>query len=98
MSVPLVGSVTPKACSRRRPARDLRKVATLLGLGAVPQDRPHCVHLGVTGASIAARALDFLQHRGRCGERQTCPAPPYSSGIRTESQPASVSAPTNSLG
>src|SRR3984885_5880866 len=74
LSVPLVGSVTPNACSRRRPAAISGRWRRFWASEAVPQDRPHCVHLGVTGAAIATRALDFLQHRGRSGERQTCPA------------------------
>ena len=55
-----------KSLQPKTAGRDLGKVATFLGLGAVSQDRPHCVHLGVTGAAVATPALDFLQHRGRC--------------------------------
>ncbi len=46
-------------------ARDLRQVALLLLLGAVPQQRSHGVHLRMARRAIAAGAMDFLQHRAR---------------------------------
>ena len=45
--------------------RDLRQPARLLRRAAVPQQRAHGVHLGVTGRAVAARRLDLLHDRGR---------------------------------
>ena len=63
MSEPVVGSVTPKAWSRRAPLAMPGQVGLLLRVGAVPQHRPHGVHLGVAGAAVAARGVDFLEDR-----------------------------------
>ena len=41
VSVPVVGSVTPKACSRSSPRGDLRQILALLLVAAVPQQRAH---------------------------------------------------------
>ena len=49
VSEPAVGSVTPNACSRSSPRGDLRQVALLLLVAAVPQQRAHRVHLRVAG-------------------------------------------------
>ena len=40
------------------------KIALLLLGAAVPQHRPHRIHLGVTAGAVAARSLDFLHDRG----------------------------------
>ena len=70
VSVPLVGSVTPKACRRSSPVGDLRQVALLLVRAAVLQDGAHDVHLGVAGAGIAAGAVDLLEDRRGRRQRQ----------------------------
>ena len=49
----------------QRPLGDLRQIGLLLGVRAMPQKRAHRVHLRVTGAGIAALAVDFFEdHRG----------------------------------
>ena len=96
VSVPLVGSVTPKACSRRSPDAIFGRNLRLLLGAAVPQHRAHRVHLRVAGGAVAARAMDLLEDRRRGAEAK--PEPPYSSGIRTERKPASVRRSTNAVG
>ena len=60
----------PERLQAQRPGGDLGQVfALLLGI-AVPQQRPHDVHLGVAGGAVAAGALDFLQDRGGRRDRQ----------------------------
>ncbi len=61
VSVPAVGSVTPKACRRSSPVAILRQIRRLLLGRAVPQQRAHGVHLRVGAAAVAARAMDLLQ-------------------------------------
>ena len=53
-------------------ARDRRQVALLLRGAAVAQQRPHRVHLRMTGGAVAARGLDFLHDGG--GRRHRKPA------------------------
>jgi hypothetical protein len=49
-----------------QPARgDLREVAALLFVGAVPQHRAHRVHLGMAGGAVAPGALHLLEDRRR---------------------------------
>jgi hypothetical protein len=55
-------------------AGDLRQVFLLLLLAAVAQERPHRVHLGVAGAAIGARRMDFLQDRRSRRKRQSAAA------------------------
>ena len=68
--MPLVGSVTPNACSRSSPLAIFGQPFRLLLVAAVPQHRAHGVHLGVAGAAVAAGALDLLEDRGRGRQRQ----------------------------
>ena len=68
--MPLVGSVTPNACSRSSPLAIFGQVLCLLLVVAVPQQRAHGVHLGMAAAAIAAGALDLFEDRGRGRERQ----------------------------
>ena len=70
VSVPLVGSVTPNACSRSSPVAMPRQQLLLLVLAAVPQHRAHGVHLGVAGAGVAAGAVHFLEDGGACADLQ----------------------------
>ena len=96
VSVPLVGSVTPKACSRSSPlaifgrysafcrslpCRRMVPMMYICAWQAAPLQPWRC-----TSSRIAAAA-----ESGR-------PEPPNSSGISAASQPASVSACTNSVG
>jgi len=94
--VPAEGSVTPKACRRSSPfaifGRYFLFCASLQWRSTVPivyicawQAAPFAP-LRCISSRIAAAAASFK------------PAPPYSSGMRQESQPASVSARTNSVG
>ena len=76
--------------------RDLRQVALLLLRRSVPQQRAHDVHLRVAGPGVRAGAVDLLENHRRLGDAQ--PPPPYSAGMSAASQPASVSALTNSVG
>ncbi len=95
VSLPVVGSVTPKACSRNSPDAIFGQVFRLLLVRSVLQHRAHRVHLRMTrrrigacwhGSSPAPRPLPTS---GR-------PEPPYSSGIRAPRKPDSVSALTKS--
>ena len=70
VSVPLAGSVTPKACSRSDPRGDAGQVLRLLRRAAMAQDGAHHVHLGVAGAAVATLALHLLQDRRRGRQRQ----------------------------
>ena len=68
MSEPASGSVTPKACRRSSPLRDLRQILPLLRLGAVPQQRAHHVHLRVGRPRVAAGVVDLFEDHRRLGE------------------------------
>jgi hypothetical protein len=68
-SEPEFGSVTAKLA-----ARDLRKIAALLILAAVPQKSPHRVHLGVACGGVRARAVDFLEYDAGFGDAHPCAA------------------------
>ena len=61
VSEPVVGSLTPNACSRSSPRGDLGQQRGLLRLGAVPQQRAHRVHLRVARAGVGAAAVDLLE-------------------------------------
>jgi len=47
---------------------DLRQKLCLLRVAAVPQQRPHRIHLRMAAAAIAAGALDLFQDGGRRGQ------------------------------
>ena len=96
VSVPAVGSVTPKACSRRSPlatpgnqrcfcillpCRRIVPIVYICAWHAAPLPPLLCI-----SSRIAAAAV------------MPSPLPPYSSGIKTASIPASVSARTKSVG
>ena len=74
MSEPVVGSVTPKACSRRAPLAICGQVGLLLRVRAVPEHRAHGVHLRVAGAAVAARRVDLLQDRRRSPDAEPAAA------------------------
>ena len=74
VSVPEVGSVTPKACSRSSPLRDQGQIARLLGVAAVAQQRAHRVHLRMAGGAVAAAGVDFLQDGGGLDHREPAAA------------------------
>ena len=70
VSVPLVGSVTPKACRRNSPLAIRGRYFAFCVRRAVPQERAHGVHLRVAGGAVAALAVHLLQdrRRGRRGQ------------------------------
>ena len=75
VSVPLSGSVTPNAWRRSAPDGDLRQDQVAFWSGAaMSEDGTHRVHLGVTGAAVAAGALDLLEDRATGRERQAAAA------------------------
>ncbi len=49
---------------------DIGQVPALLGGGPVAQQRPHGVHLGVTGGGVAAGGVDLLQHEAGVDQAQ----------------------------
>src|SRR5215217_7585064 len=55
-------------------ARYFRQVLSLLPLRAMPQERPHRVHLGVGGTGVGAAAVDLLQDGAGRREVETHPA------------------------
>ena len=50
---------------------DCGKIAPFLFLAAVAKQRPHGVHLGVAGAGVAARAVDFLEDDAGLGDAES---------------------------
>ncbi len=68
VSVPLLGSVTAKVCSRSSPAAIRGSQRSFCAFGAMPEQGAHGVELGVAGRAVRARAMDGLQHR--CGRRE----------------------------
>ena len=70
VSEPTVGSVTPKAWRRSSPEAICGRYCLLLGVGAVPEDRAHHVHLGVAGAGVAAGGVDLLEDHARRRQRE----------------------------
>src|SRR6202165_3246207 len=96
VSVPLVGSVTPNACSRNSPlaifGRHFSFCSSLPWRRSVPMVyiwawQPPPLHPERWISSRIAAAADNFS-----------PAPPYSSGINTERYPACVDASTNAWG
>jgi hypothetical protein len=67
---PEVGSVTPNACSRSCPRRDLRQASAPSLRAAVPQTNEPMVYIGVTGAPLQTDAwnLSMIGGRGRHGQ------------------------------
>ena len=95
VSIAARGFRDAKACSRRRPARSQEG-----GDASGPRSRaagPSPLCTSGRDRNLRATARWFLQHRGRCRRGQTCPAM-FFGDQDGERQPASVSAPTNSLG
>ncbi len=96
VSVPAVGSVMPKACRRSSPfaifGRYFFFCASLQWRSTVPM-----VYICAWQAAPFA-PLFWISSRIAAATLKPRPAPPYSSGMRQESQPASVSARTNSVG
>ena len=71
VSLPAVGSVTPKACRRSCPLAICGQICSLLGVVAVAQQRAHDVHLRVAGRGVAAGAIDLLEDQRCLGEAET---------------------------
>ncbi|GIT62539.1 MAG: hypothetical protein Ct9H300mP21_00850 [Pseudomonadota bacterium] len=78
VSVPLLGSVTPKACKRKLPQQFREGIAF-----SVRQNRAskcsHDVHLRMTCRTVSSGMMDFLQnHSGGSKDKPLPPIPPES--------------------
>src|SRR5882757_2323592 len=62
----------PERLQAKLSRRNLWKVALLLLVTAVPEERAHDVHLSVTGGAIAAAVLDFLKNGCAGRQRKAC--------------------------
>ena len=69
--MPLLGSVTPKACRRNSPRAIPGKKAGFLRFCAVAQDRAHGIHLRVARTRITTRPMDFLEDGRPRRQRQS---------------------------
>jgi hypothetical protein len=96
VSDPVVGSVTPNACNRSRPAaisgRYLRFCASLPCRSSVPM-----MYI-CAWPWLATQPAALISSRITAAARNGRPLPPYSSGISAPRKPAAVSSSTNSVG
>ena len=64
----------PKGLKAQLANCDLGQDLLLLFVRAMPEHGAHDVHLGMTGAGVAARMMDFAQNRGGFGNAKPAAA------------------------
>jgi hypothetical protein len=96
VSVPLVGSVTPKACRRSSPVAMRGRYFAFCS--ALPCFRMVPMMYICAWQAAALQPEAWISSRIAAAAESGRPDPPYSSGISAESHPASVRACTNSVG
>ena len=96
MSLPAVGSVTPNAWSRSAPSAIGGSQRCFCSGEPCRRIVPIVYICAWHAAALPPDAL--ISSRTTLASVKPSPAPPYSSGIRTASQPPAVSAATNSSG